>query len=406
MVVACTAGGAAADEEWFDRLQERLTWSVLNDRLRARVSGLADVESYWFENPPPGLIFADESPLLNPRLTVYLDLQAGPRWYGFVQARADRGFDPSEDKGDVRLDEYAVRFTPWQDGRFHMQVGQFGTVVGSWVKRHSSWDNPFITAPLAYEQLTGMWDSEAVRTADLLLRWAHLLPATATEYGDKHLRLPLIWGPSYATGVAVSGKAGPFEYAAEVKNGSLSSRPEYWSITRVGLEHPTVSGRVGYRPNEMWDFGLSGSSGSYLDPSARGTEWGGMGLNDYKEKVVGVDVSFAWHYLQVWAEAFHGTFEIPWVSDVELVSYFIEAKYKLTPQLFLSLRWNEQKYGDLTDSANRRVPWGRDTWKIDVAPTYRLTPHTQLKIQYSLQREAARRDAVTHFLAGQATMRF
>jgi hypothetical protein len=393
-------------DDILDRVQEKLTFSAMDAQLRGRVSGLVDLELYSFEQPPPGLIFAEESPLFNPRLTVYLDGQYGPKVYGFVQARADRGFDPSDASAEVRLDEYALRITPWEDGRFNLQIGQFGTVVGSWVKRHSSWDNPFVTAPLAYEELTGMWDSEAVRTPDLLLKWAHLRPAFATEYGDKDLRLPLIWGPSYATGAAISGKLGHIEYAAEVKNGSLSSRPEYWRITRVGFEHPTISGRLGYRPNEMWDIGISGSSGSYLDPSARGTEWRGFGRGDYREKVIGADVSFAWHYLQLWAEVYQGTFEIPWVRDVRLVSYFIEAKYKLTPQLFLSLRWNEQTYGNIQDSTGAWVPWGRDTWRIDVAPTYRLTPHTQLKLQWSLKHETFRSDSTTQLIAAQATMRF
>ena len=29
---------------------------------------------------------------------------------------------------------------------------------------------------------------------------------------------PVIWGPSYATGVSVSGRLGRFDYAAELKN--------------------------------------------------------------------------------------------------------------------------------------------------------------------------------------------
>ena len=59
----------------------------------------------------------------------------------------------------VRLDEYALRVTPWDDGRFNLQVGKFSTVVGNWVQRHHSWENPFITAPLPYENLTAISDT-------------------------------------------------------------------------------------------------------------------------------------------------------------------------------------------------------------------------------------------------------
>src|ERR671935_240996 len=60
-----------------------------------------------------------------------------------------------------RLDEYALRITPWQDGRFTLQLGKFATVVGNWVPRHLSWDNPFINAPLVYDNFTAIQDKFA-----------------------------------------------------------------------------------------------------------------------------------------------------------------------------------------------------------------------------------------------------
>ena len=42
---------------------------------------------------------------------------------------------------------------------------------------------------------------------------------------------------SMATRIAVSGQIGKFDYAAELKNASLSSRPESWDATDIGFEH-------------------------------------------------------------------------------------------------------------------------------------------------------------------------
>ncbi|MEO5738436.1 MAG: hypothetical protein ABIQ82_13360, partial [Variovorax sp.] len=144
-----------------------------------------------------------------------------------MQTRVDRGFDPGDGNAQVRLDEYALRFTPWEDGRFSLQVGKFATVAGNWGQRHLSWDNPFITAPVPYENLTGIWDSAAADSADTLLYWAHApydgINTFNNSYSDKILRVPIVWGPSYATGLSVAGHLGKFEYAAEVKNASLSS---------------------------------------------------------------------------------------------------------------------------------------------------------------------------------------
>ena len=85
-----------------------------------------------------------------------------------------------------------------------IQIGKFGTVVGNWVPRHYSWDNPFITAPLPYENLTGIWDSAAPDEVDTLFYWGHVGDYATSDYSDKYLRSPIIWGPSYATGAALS----------------------------------------------------------------------------------------------------------------------------------------------------------------------------------------------------------
>jgi hypothetical protein len=146
---------------------------------------------------------------------------------------------PERERRRGAIDEYALRVSPWEDGRFSVQIGRFATVVGNWVERHLSWENPFVTAPLPYENLTGIWDSYAPDSADTLLYWGYVPHGQGdVGYGnqsaDKPLRNPIVWGPSYATGASVAGKIGHFEYAAEMKNASLSSRPEGWDVNEIG----------------------------------------------------------------------------------------------------------------------------------------------------------------------------
>ena len=93
-------------------------------------------------------------------------------------------------------------------------------------------------------------------------------PDGAAVSEDKDQRLPMVWGPSYATGVAVAGTWREVEYAVELKNASLSSRPEIWNDDGDVWDHPTLTGRLGWRPNVMWNLGVSASGGSYLRPSA------------------------------------------------------------------------------------------------------------------------------------------
>jgi hypothetical protein len=403
VLVAAPSRGA---EEVFDRIEQALSWSAAEDRVRARLSGLVDLEGYSFQQPVEALVHTDSHALFNPRLSAFFDAQLGASVYMFAQVRVDRGFDPADDRMQARLDEYALRLTPWKDGRFNVQVGKFATVVGNWVNRHASWTNPFITAPLAYENLTGVWDAEALRSSNTLLQWSHVrpgLPASVTAR-EKFLRVPVIWGPSYALGAAVSGEVRRVQYAFEVKHASLSSRPEAWHHADA-WSHPTISGRVGYRPGQAWNIGVSASSGAYLRPFADRTVAARRAFGDYREVVLGQDVSFAWHHLQVWTEIYAARFEIPGVGNADTLAYYAEAKYKFTPQFSGAVRWNRQLFDTIPDRAGP-VRWGHNVWRVDFAPAYRFTPHTQAKLQYSLQKATVGARDYSQLVAMQLTVRF
>src|SRR5881409_488690 len=396
-VFACTACAFDVDD-FLDQLDNTLTLSAFHDNVRARLSGTLDLEIYHFEQPAPGLINSDIDTLFNPRLTLFLDAQIGSQIYFFAQSRLDRGFDPSNHGAEVRLDEYALRVTPWEDGRLTVQVGKFATVVGNWVPRHLSWENPFINAPLIYENVTPIQDKSAP-SSPLNFIYAPL-------YYEKYAFNPVIWGPSYASGISVSGRLNRFDYAVEMKNASLSSRPESWTVTETGFDHPTFSARAGFRPNEAWNFGLSGSEGPYFRREAEPTLPPGRDIGDYREFVLGQDASFAWHHLQVWAEFYEARFEVPRVGDADTFAYYIEAKYKFTPQFFGALRWNQQLFGTVSDGYGHNVHWGEDLGRIDVAVTYRFTPHAQLKLQYDFQHETSGPGDNNHLFAAQFTVRF
>jgi hypothetical protein len=373
-----------------------------------------DLEGYYINQPPPpGLIFTPSTALFYPRLIVFIDAQIGPYVSVFIQTRVDRGFDPGDQGAQVRLDEYGFRVSPWKDVTFAVQVGKFATVVGNWVPRHYSWDNPFINAPLPYENVTGVWDSYAPEKVDDLLDWGHVphvphdgITDFGGGYSDKYLRLPVIWGPSYASGGSMSGSFGKFDYAVEIKNAALSSRPESWDLTEVNFANPTFSGRVGFRPNEMLNIGFSASDGSYLRSEAASSLPPGHSIGDYREILLGQDISFAWHHFQFWAEVFEARFEVPNVGNADTLSYYIEGKYKINSQLFTALRWNQQLYGKVPNGDDPPLQWGNDIWRVDAVVGYRFTNYLQVKLQYSLTRQDTARQEGEHLVAGQFTIKF
>lgn len=401
------AATAAGEEAAFDRIAEVLSFSAANTTVRGRLSGSVELEAFSFQLPAPGLLQSADDTLFAPRLVLFLDAQFGRRFYVFAQARADRGFDPAEGKRDVRLDEYALRYTPWKNGVLNLQVGRFATIVGNWTNRHDGWTNPLISAPLPYEQPTGMWDTDAVRSSLELLQWSHVVPglSRAVTAREKALRIPIVWGPSYVPGAAVSGDVGHLRYAAEVKFGSLSSRPESWGHPREQRHHPTVSARLGYRPNPAWDVGFSFSDGVYLREFATRSIPAGFTRGDYRQQVIAHDLAFAWHHLQLWAEILACRFEVPRIGHADTLAWYAEAKYKFTPRWFGALRWNQQLFADIVHRGVDTA-WGHDVWRVDLAPGFRLTPHMQLKFQYSLQHGDSGTRTYTRTLASQFIVRF
>jgi len=250
-------GSALAQEAWLQKLDDTFSYQSPSGLVRADLSGLVDLEAYFVDQRPPGLIFGN-SDFLNPRLALFLDAHVGPHLYTFVQFRADRGFDPRlRPDGDARFDEYLLRWTPWEDERLSVQAGKFATVFGKWVQRHDTWQNPFITAPLAYENVTTITDQAAPGTPAAFL-------GRRTVPDQKATWVPVVWGPAYNSGFSLFGQRGGFDYAVEVKNTAISSRPTAWDAQQVGWENPTVTCRLGHTPSAAWGYGLSASHGAYL----------------------------------------------------------------------------------------------------------------------------------------------
>ncbi len=389
---------AAQCQQWLDAVDNSLTLKSHNGFFSAELSGLLDLEGYYVDQRPPGLLFEDES-FFNPRLSLFLDSHLGDHFYVFVQARLDHGFDPGEADFEARADEYLLRWIPWTDGTLNLQFGKFATVVGSWVQRHDSWQNPLITAPLPYENLTPASDDDIPSSpADFLAR-KHLPD-------QKDSWLPIIWGPVYATGWGLFGTIGKVDYAFDIKNAPLSSHPYSWDLSDSLWRYPTLSGRLGIRPGPAWNNGVSLSVGPYLSTDAAGSLPSGKGLSDYDQFTVGYDLSYAHAHWQFWSEVFLSRFEVPNVGNADLLAYYVEAKYKITSGLYAAARWNQTFYATIDNGLGGQEPWGNDMYRIDFALGYRFTRHLQTKLQYSFGHRQAELQQGEQLVAAQVTVKF
>ena len=67
------------------------------------------------------------------------------------------------------------------------------SVVGNWVPRHHLWQNPFLNAPLPYENVTGLWDASTPASVVTLLNWAKLGPtAGPSDPYPARLQVPVM----------------------------------------------------------------------------------------------------------------------------------------------------------------------------------------------------------------------
>ncbi|MES2507862.1 MAG: hypothetical protein V4599_14245 [Verrucomicrobiota bacterium] len=410
---------SASAQSVLETVDEALTVATPNQMFRADLSGLVDLELYAPDMPAMGLLNTDDDLFFNPRLTLFLDLQATEHLRGHVQMRVDRGFDPGfAADGQTRLDEYFLEWKPLEKSWINFRLGKFATAFGSWTGRRLSWDNPFITAPMAYSDMLPVTDETFVPLGGIGGR--------RFKPDNRDTWLPIIWGPSYATGASVFGQVGPVDYAFEVKNAALSSAPRNWDAIQGGWEGTTYTGRVGLRPAPEWNLGASYSHGPYLTDAVSenmliivlppGAKQYGR-PQDYNQTTFGLDASWAHGPWQVWGELMTSRFETPNAGGdalssssvtntpaaVRVVSGFVEVKRKLGPQWWVATRWNQSRFDDLPGTNNA---WDNDGWRADVSVGYRFSRHLQAKLQYSMAgRQGAGREG-HHLLAGQITLKF
>ena len=377
-------------QAWLDDVDDALSLSNHDGSWRADLSFLADLDLFVPEAAPQGTLgLINDDAFLQPRLSAFFDAQLGSHVSAHAQMRVDRGFDPGvRPGGDVRLDEYYVQWRVFDDARLDVRAGRFATAFGAWSARHLSWDNPFVTAPLAYDDMLPLTDAAAPGSLAAFAARRNAADKTAAW-------VPILWGPSYATGASASGRLGDFDYALELKNAALSSRPSRWdAIEQHEFNTPaTVTGRVAWHPVPDWGLGASFSHGPW------------MVVGDADQTTLGIDASYAHGHWQVWSELMQSRFEVPGIGEVRTTSGFIESKYKLTPSLWLAARWNQSWNSDIPGLASD-VTFDLNAWRADLALGCRINRHTQLKLQYSVGDKRGADPEGDHLLAAEMTVKF
>lgn len=362
------------------------------------LSGLFDLETHYVDQEPPGLIFGDDKLFVTPRLILFLDALVVEDWYFFVQSRVDQGFHPLSNESDARFDEYFVRYSPQSHPAISLQTGKFATILGGWIRRHDSWRSSFINMPLPYENVTTISDRGTVSAENFLAR---------RDVADiKNKWVPIIWGPAYTSGIATLIDLSPLQLDLEIKNAAPSSRPYDWDKDTLDASHPTVASRIGYTASPALGHGFSLSYGPYLqdNPSESVSALGSRG--DYEQLLVGYDLRYEYRHLSLFAEAWYSEFQVPQVGVAQSTVYFLEAVYQLTSSLATGLRWNQQFFGSVRDSAGALRQWDDNAERVDASLVLDVHRSAKLKFQYSFFNQQGRIGQGENYAGVQGTLKF
>jgi len=333
--------------------------------------------TYWHaDTPTPGLLKIDAPDFFQPRLSLRFDVAAGDEWLVHVLTRWDRGFEVGlREDGDFRVDEAFLRWRPFGDGKLNVRIGKFATCFGNWVPRHEFWDDPFLMPPLPYDNLLAVSDRSAANPS---------AGTIATRTTGKRIWVPMVWGANYSTGVSLSGSSEHWDYAAEIKNASVASRPDSWSPWEENGSHPSVTARVGYRPDAAWAFGLSASHGTYLRHDAESTLAAGAERSDFTHTVLGADARWSHHQFQVLGEVLASRSHTTGAGDLDALAYYLEGRWKLNSTVFIAGRWAQGWNDDFfLDGAATVRGFTREIWRATAAVGFRLTENVLVKTEYS-----------------------
>ena len=159
---------ALQDFDWARDLEEAdlsVTWGPLTMEF----GGELDLELYVYEDEAPGVSVEDaalrsdhykrpgqaDSAEGGGRLKLTIDGALGERITWFFEGRIDHGapFDEGEAVG-ARVEQAWAQAALVEDAALDLRLGKFAPPLGNFLPRHQPRQNPLVTFPLPYDQIT------------------------------------------------------------------------------------------------------------------------------------------------------------------------------------------------------------------------------------------------------------
>ena len=288
----------------------------------------------------------------------------------------------------------------------NFEVGKFLAPFGSFLGRRWASENPLISFPLMYEYTTALSAFDLpVNTSDLLRARGHggRIDYSAGSATDSGALSKVLWNVPepgnglrivsrevYLTGAQLFGVIGQLRYYGGVTNGALSNPADVNNSNGVQLH-----GRAVFSPIVGLDVGSSIFWGAYLDKSTINSEVEPLGktAEDFRQTVLGFDLSYSIGHLQFFSEFILNRWKSPLIADnLDARAFYLEGKYTCFTRFFVAGRFSLMAFTNVDDpqdvDADTRLsePWEYDIHQWEFGVGFRINRHALIKAAGQINR--------------------
>ncbi len=312
------------------------------------------------ENETPFLSRSYQSSFLT-RVSIFMNFTFDDHFSSFALFESVRGLS-------FNVFAMGVHWKPFSSPYLQFRVGKFQAPFGNFLERRFAPMNPVIGLPLIYDYAHNLSAFDIPGSNAVLLesrgsgielryrpadaagsgkadRWIMKLASGHLPRAGRGMRI--LSRELYLTGIELVGRTRRWRYALAVTNGSVSNPADLNPTGRLNL-----LGRLIFSPTAGFVAGLSMARGAYLNRQATEAALSRIGRRpeEFLQTTVGLDLSYSYRHLEVWAEGLWNRYETPFISgDLDLTGWNLEMKYKLTARLFLAFRYNGIRFAEIED---------------------------------------------------------
>lgn len=292
-------------------------------------------------------------------------------------------FSPFSSDGDIFTLGQLQLWSAWQiSPRFQAYaLGEIATVESG---RNRKTDSEIQQAALRYSSNSS---SSGNSSAFYFIEAGKILPPIATA-SERRLSTqnPLIGQPDllyaqYPLGIQVAGSSAWLDYRAALVD-LPPVDPEYLPSDPGSTLRPDVG--FGVTPFTGLRMGLAYTKGPYLHNNVRADLPPGSNWKNYDQRVWGIEFQFSHGYAELNSELVFTRYDVPFQTEsTDVMGYFVELKYTLTPRFYCAFRLERNEYPLVYNGgASYWLAQKVTVHDVEIGIGYRFSPDTQLKLAY------------------------